>query len=176
MSGSIKGRAGAGAVRGFAIERGAFVGRAREKSEILELLAAPASLVTLWGPGGAGKTRTALAVARELEASDYRAAFCELGAIETTADVVAAIARTIGLELDTTEGNEARARLGHALAVRVDVLIIDNVESAAVLVAEVVGDLLSARRSVQVIATSREIRSPTRAIDGSGDSSSCCSR
>ena len=143
------------ALRDLAIERGIFIGRERELAEIRAHLDGDARLVTLWGPGGAGKTRMALAACRELETAGSRAVFCELGAVETVSDVVAAIARTIDLELDVSEGSDARLRLAHALAAQVSLLVLDNVESATAQVAAVVGELL-AQRSLRIIATSRE--------------------
>src|SRR5207244_6582354 len=44
----------------------AFVGRDGEKAEVRTMLLGGARLVTLWGVGGAGKTRLAIEVAVEL--------------------------------------------------------------------------------------------------------------
>src|SRR3954451_24071294 len=48
------------------LELSSFVGREKEVARVERLLLGGARLITLCGPGGCGKTRLALAVAREM--------------------------------------------------------------------------------------------------------------
>ena len=74
-----------------------FVGRAREVAELVALLRDGARLVTLSGPGGAGKTRLALEAATEL-VPDFRAGvfWIALATIRDPALVMDTVATTLG--------------------------------------------------------------------------------
>ncbi len=74
------------------------VGRAREVAAVLALLRrADVRLVTLTGPGGVGKTRLALQVAREAVDGADGAAFVALAPLRDPDLVVAAIAQALGV-------------------------------------------------------------------------------
>jgi len=76
-----------------------FVGREVERGEIVRSLARPeVRLLTLVGPGGSGKTRLALEVARTLQ-ERQAVAFASLEAVAALRDLPRAIAQAAGLNL-----------------------------------------------------------------------------
>src|SRR4051812_34350137 len=77
----------------------ALLGRDREMQTLRPWLADPgARLITLTGPGGAGKTRLALELARAIATeATGRVAFVQLAAVRTAAFVAPAIAEAIGI-------------------------------------------------------------------------------
>lgn len=104
-------------------------------------------LVTLTGTGGTGKTRLALAVARELatEARDG-AVFVDLSAI-AAADLVLP---EIGRALDVTAGEDVHEHVRD----RSLLLVLDNLEQLGTATAPIAG-LLAAAPRLRVLATSR---------------------
>src|SRR5437763_11734372 len=76
-----------------------FVGRQREREELLHLLRNGSRLVTLSGPGGSGKTRLALEVAAEL-VSAFKAGvyWVGLAPLRDPALVLAPVAQTLGAQ------------------------------------------------------------------------------
>jgi len=79
---------------------GELIGRERETAELVSMRSSDTCrLITLTGPGGVGKTRLALAVARELEPIvDGRVAFVALAPVRDASLVVPTIARTLGVQ------------------------------------------------------------------------------
>ena len=109
-------------------------------------------LITLTGPGGAGKTRLALEIARAIAADATRVAFVSLATVRAPAFVAPAIAEALGLSDVTAIDLPRRARV--ACADHATLLVLDNFEQvldAASLVAE----LLTSVVSLRVLATSR---------------------
>ncbi len=127
------------------------VGRDDVLGEILSLATAH-RLVTLTGAGGIGKTRLALAVARQPQFADgvWLAEFSPLadpGLVPTT------VASAVGLEL----GGEASARrVAQALAGRRLLLVLDTCEHVIEAAAAIAEALLRAGSGLQIIATGRE--------------------
>src|SRR5579871_397895 len=77
-----------------------FIGRQREREQLLELTGGSARLVTLTGAGGIGKTRLAFEVAAELERDGrFRdgVAFVELAPVRDPERVVQAVAESLGV-------------------------------------------------------------------------------
>jgi predicted ATPase/DNA-binding XRE family transcriptional regulator len=132
----------------------ALLGRDQDVQTLSDWLVDPAvRLVTLTGPGGAGKTRLALEVARRITVEgDAHVVFVELAAIRDAAFVAAAIAEAFGLldisALDLSKRIRASCD-GHST-----LLVLDNFEQvldAAPLVAE----LLASVAALTVLVTSR---------------------
>ncbi len=111
-------------------------------------------LLTLTGPGGVGKTRLAIEVARTVE-SDFRdgAAFVSLAAVRQAEEVPAAIVGT--LEITLMPGEPAAAAVERYLGDRQLLLVADNFEHVLD-AAPFVAGLLDACPALTVLATSRE--------------------
>lgn len=127
------------------------VGRDDDVAAVEALLAA-ARLVTLVGPGGVGKTRLALEVARRRAAHHASGGrVVELTTLTDPASVPAAVLAAIGVG---TQGGPAEAGLHRAGDLDLLVLL-DNCEHLLDPVAHVVEALLGGGRA-RVLATSRE--------------------
>ena len=135
-------------------EATAFVGRAREQSELQALLERDTvRLVTLTGPGGIGKTRLALRVAADVApAFTEGAAFVPLASVADEHSVVGAIATAVGLR-DTS--GMSLEMLAADLGDRSLLLVIDNFEHV-IGAASTITVLLRAAPHLKVIVTSRE--------------------
>jgi predicted ATPase/DNA-binding XRE family transcriptional regulator len=130
------------------------LGREADMQLLRHWLADPvARLITLTGPGGAGKTRLALELARAIAAEGtISVVFVPLAAIRDPAFVSSAIAEALGLSDITARDLPKRARV--ACDDRPTLLVLDNFEQvveAAILVA----DLLTSVASLRMLATSR---------------------
>ncbi|MFE0176677.1 BTAD domain-containing putative transcriptional regulator [Streptomyces sp. NPDC059002] len=147
----LRGQAPAGP-RGVPAQLTRFIGRADELARIGALLA-DARLVTLTGPGGAGKTRLAVEAARVLP----DVCFVELAPLADGAQVPYAILTALGVRDGLhTPGGDATERLLSALQGRELLLVLDNCEHLVDAAASVTGLLLGACSGVRVLATSRE--------------------
>lgn len=130
-----------------------FVGRRRELSAIGEALERH-RLVTLRGPGGAGKTRLALQAAVGLR--DAFADGCwlvQLSPLRAPELLPRAVSEALGLPDDLT-GDPAKA-LAESLRERELLLILDTCEHLTGGCAELAGRLLSAAPRLRILATSR---------------------
>ena len=105
-----------------------FVGRDHELDRLRELLGAGERLVTLLGPGGAGKTRLSQRIAAELLGDRVESAwFCDLSEARTLDGVIGAVAST----LELPPAKDAARAVGWAIAGRGAVLVVlDNFEQA----------------------------------------------
>jgi non-specific serine/threonine protein kinase len=144
----------AGSVHGFPAALTSFVGRAG----VVDAIAAQLGqyrLVTVTGPGGAGKTRLAGEVARQVAGRFADGVWlAELAAVRDPAQVVAAVAAALGIrELPTAGAADALARV---LARRQLLLVLDNCEQVIDAAAELCSRLLLGADDVRVLATSRE--------------------
>jgi len=110
-------------------------------------------LITLTGPGGAGKTRLALELAHAIAAAGAaRVAFVPLEAVRNAAFVAPAVAEALGI-VDAT-ALDLSARVRAACAGRRTLLVLDNFEQV-VDAAPLVADLLAAVAALRVLVTSR---------------------
>jgi len=144
----------AGSMHGFPAALTSFVGRAAVVDEIAAQLG-QYRLVTLTGPGGAGKTRLAGEVARQVAGRFADGVWlAELAAVRDPAQVAAAVAAALGIrDLPAVVAADAVAR---ALARRQLLLVLDNCEHVIGAAAELCGRLLLGADDVRVLATSRE--------------------
>ncbi|MCA9706763.1 MAG: AAA family ATPase [Myxococcales bacterium] len=137
------------------------VGRARELEQLAELVAAGQRLVTVFGPAGTGKTRTALALAHRLQAEQPDLGevwLCELADTRDLEGLCEAIARTLGVPpLPSSSDAEVVQRLGAAIAARGPVLLVlDNFEQLAPLAGSTVAVWLAEAPELRLVVTSRE--------------------
>lgn len=143
-------------------ELSTFVGRETEVDR-LESLVAESRLVSVVGPGGAGKTRLALRVAHRLSSRFEDGVWLvELGQIGSSDQVNRAVADSVGVRqhpgLSLVESLAAALGRLHLL------LVLDNCEHVIDGAAELTRALLAAGRDVRVLATSRQ------ALDVDGES------
>jgi predicted ATPase/class 3 adenylate cyclase/DNA-binding CsgD family transcriptional regulator len=131
-----------------------FVGR---KAQIAELSRSVAEnrLITLTGPGGAGKTRLAVQVAGQI-AAEFRdgAQYVDLAPITQPDLVPVTTAHTLGLT--DVPGRSATDTVLRFLTDQQMLLLLDNCEHLLDETAAFVGAMLRACASVKVLTTSRE--------------------
>jgi predicted ATPase/DNA-binding CsgD family transcriptional regulator len=130
-----------------------FVGRARERAELTEMIKASRQ-VTAVGPGGVGKTRLAVTVAAEA-AGEYPDGVWFVDLVRTTDPgmVAAAVAGALGLGEQPGRGMDDSVVA--ALADRHALLVLDNCEQVLDGVAPFLERLLAACPRLTVLATSR---------------------
>jgi predicted ATPase/DNA-binding CsgD family transcriptional regulator len=144
----------AGSMHGFRGSLTSFVGRAAAVDEVAGRLAEQ-RLVTVTGPGGAGKTRLAGEVARQTAGRFADGVWlAELAAVRDPAQVPGVVAAALGIrDLPSAAADEA---LVDALARRQLLLVLDNCEHVIGAAAELCSRLLLAADDVRILATSRE--------------------
>jgi predicted ATPase/class 3 adenylate cyclase len=130
-----------------------FVGRERELRDVVDRLGG-SRLLTLLGPGGAGKTRLALEAATELlDEFDDCVYFVDLAPSRGVDAVLSAIAQAVGLRGITSTSllDDLKAHIG----TRTMLLVLDNFEQVTVAAPAVV-DLLRDCPGLKLLVTSRE--------------------
>ncbi|MGZ0150099.1 BTAD domain-containing putative transcriptional regulator [Kribbella sp. WER1] len=146
-----------------------FVGRREDVVELTRLLSNGTRLVTMVGPGGAGKTRLATETGRSLvdQAGDG-IWFVELAPLGDAADVAPAVLSTLGASeyVDMTQARfapqhiptsrAATQRLVEVIGDRRILLVFDNCEHLVQEVAGLVDSLLASCPRLRVLTTSRE--------------------
>jgi len=126
----------------------ALVGRDAELADLIRLTTEQ-RFVTLVGPGGVGKTRLGLEVARTQAASlPFGGCLVELAPVGDPAGVRAAVADALSLP--------DPSRLAEGIGDRAMVIVLDNCEHVIETAAEVAEDLLRRCPALRLVATSRE--------------------
>ena len=136
--------------------RSAFIGRRRELAELPGFVDRT-QLLTLSGPGGVGKTRLAIELARRLTSPlEYPDGvwMVELSGLRDGALVPATLATTLGLATGTT--TPTAALVANQLADRRCVVVLDNCEHLLDASAALAQAILDECPGVTVLATSRE--------------------
>lgn len=127
------------------------VGRRREVDEISVLLTGGTRLVTLTGPGGAGKTRLAIQAASELAGSFADGVFfVSLGALRDPELVLPEIAEALSVE----GARGLRAALTAHIRSRTQLLVLDSFEQVIDAAASIAGLLVDAP-GLRLLVTSR---------------------
>ncbi len=146
-----------------------FVGREAEIEELAQIVADPeCRLVSITGPGGMGKTRLAVQVARRfvdepthgaapaspfLHLFPHGVLFVALNAVESTDGIMTAIAEAGGIYFYSDEA--MRQQLLDYLHDRKMLLLLDNLEHL-IASADFIVDLLTHAPNITVMVTSRE--------------------
>ncbi len=131
-----------------------FVGRAAELAELARLTDAN-RLVTVVGPGGAGKTRLAVeAAGRRVDAYPDGVWFVDLASVTDPVLVAVTVAATLGLRPEP--GRAVVDTIAEYAANRKFLLVLDTCDAQPGATAMVVGRLLGSSRGAQVLASSRE--------------------
>jgi predicted ATPase len=130
-----------------------FVGRDRERLELVELLG-DHRLVTLVGPGGAGKTRLGVEVARSARSSFADGVWLvDLAPVGDPDRIGSAIAAVMRLPTASVDG--ALDQIATALQARSLLIVLDNCEHLQAALAGAIESLLSQIPGLKVLATSR---------------------
>lgn len=146
----------AGAAPTGVLPRGALLGRDGDAEE-LRARCEDARLVTLLGPGGAGKTSLAAGVAPEIaEQVGATACWVDLQRLDDGDLVAAAIGEVLGITV-TGGGSAAAAQLAVTLGARELLLVLDNCEHVAQDVAATLDVLLPRCGGLRTLTTSREV-------------------
>jgi predicted ATPase len=136
---------------GVPVPRTSFVGREREVGLVQALLRRDdVRLVTLTGPGGVGKTRTAI---RAASSAPHSARFVDLADVQQPALVLPTIAAALGVRPD---GRPVLDYLRAVLRHGDHLLVLDNFEQVLP-AASTLADLLDACPNVTLLATSRAV-------------------
>jgi len=131
----------------------ALLGRDRDVQTLRLWLTDPtARLITLTGPGGAGKTRLALALAHAQKTERGGVIFVGLAAVRNHAFVASAIADALGV-VDAT-ATDLAARLRAVCDGTSTLLVLDNFEQVLD-AAPLLADLLASVAAIRVLVTSR---------------------
>jgi predicted ATPase len=136
--------------------RTALAGRDPDLARVAALCDGGASIITLWGPPGIGKTRLALELCRagalDRHGRPARTWFCDLTAARDAGDIRDAVCRGLGVApaASATAFAAQLARCGPA------VVVLDNFEQVAHHAADTVGAWAGSADDVCFLVTSRE--------------------
>ncbi|HSV38631.1 MAG TPA: LuxR C-terminal-related transcriptional regulator [Nocardioidaceae bacterium] len=135
------------------VDVSSFVGRRQELAQLRAALGTH-RLVTLFGPGGVGKTRLALRAARDrLKSYADGPWFVELAPLQDPALIADTVLASLGLR--DSRGGSPIERLANHLEDRELLLVLDNCEHVNDAAASLVHELLARCPGVRVLATSR---------------------
>lgn len=130
-----------------------FVGREDELQNLVEMVSHGASLITLTGPGGIGKSRIALALAK------HSLAHFEDGVYSVSLDAVnnaSNVARAIGESIEFSfSGSDSKGELSNYLREKHMLLVLDNFETVMD-AADLISELVANAPRLTVVITSRE--------------------
>ncbi|GAA2931409.1 AfsR/SARP family transcriptional regulator [Streptomyces enissocaesilis] len=146
---------------GLPIPISRFVGRTDELGRLTALLPA-CRLITLYGPGGVGKTRLAIEFAARLDSQTaHPVCFVELASLREGRDLAESVAAALGLP-DTPLLEQSPLRRGRSgqltsfLSAHPRLLILDNCEHVIAEVSRFASELLAGCPRLSILVTSRE--------------------
>jgi predicted ATPase/DNA-binding SARP family transcriptional activator len=143
-----------GPTAGLPAETTRFVGREREIQEVHDLLMG-SRLLTLVGPGGCGKSRLALELARTVAAEGPGGVhLVALAALPPGGSVTRLVADV--LDVRERRGEPLAASVVSNLQNRRSLLLLDNCEHVLPMVAGLCSQLLAGAPGLRILATSRE--------------------
>lgn len=133
-----------------------FIGWSREVERVKNLLQTPdVRLVSLLGPGGAGKTRLGLQVASQLsEFFEHGVYFVPLASVQDPSLVGSTIAQTLGVKEEKRFSREESLKA--YLRAKKMLLVLDNFEQIMDAVG-LISDLLDASSGLKILVTSRSV-------------------
>lgn len=136
------------------VQTTSFVGRSKERDEVLPLLR-NSRMLTILGAGGTGKTRLAVELAAELlDSRDDGVWFVDLAPVTADADPAVAVAAAMSLRLE--QDVPPLDALASYLASRSLLVVIDNCEHMIASCARLADAVLRRCPGVGILATSRE--------------------
>jgi non-specific serine/threonine protein kinase len=131
------------------------IGRQDDIAAVKEkLLKDDVHLLTLVGVAGVGKTRLALAAAKEMKANFVQIIFVDLAATTETSQVLPAIARPCGVQ--ESDPDLLQECLAQSIGARRILMVVDNCEHVLGAMS-ILSYLLSSCLNLKIMATSREI-------------------
>ncbi len=131
-----------------------FIGRQVEKSELRRLVAGH-RLVSVVGPGGAGKTRLALEVATEAVPTTADGVwFVDLAAVTDPYLIAVSVAEALGVRPEP--GRQILDTIADFVSTRTLLLVLDTCDAHLSAVKPLVQRLIGAGPGVRILATSRE--------------------
>lgn len=134
--------------------RAPLIGREDCLSQLAELLSAYRA-VTLVGPGGIGKTKLAIELARSVASSfNDSVALVELAILQDATLAASACARALGLA--SNDKDVSAASIAEVIGTRRLLLVLDNCEHVIETAAQIASAVLRYCPNVTVLATSRE--------------------
>jgi predicted ATPase/DNA-binding SARP family transcriptional activator len=129
------------------------IGRQTELADLWALIHGSTRLITLTGPGGTGKTRLALELARTLEGEDPAGSwFVDLSSSTEVWQAIASIQGALGVA--DAAGDDPLEALREFLRPRRLLLVLDNLEQILE-IATPIATLLGAAPGLRLVATSR---------------------
>jgi len=132
------------------------IGREADVTRVLELLDDPENrILTIFGTGGVGKTRLALAVAERVKDRDPGGVvYVDLSAVSEPSLVIPTIADALGVR--ERDAASLGTRLSDSRKAKRLLIVLDNVEQVAAAAPEL-ADLLAGAPGIQLMVTSRRI-------------------
>ncbi|MFT7518565.1 MAG: putative ATPase/Tfp pilus assembly protein PilF [Kiritimatiellia bacterium] len=138
------------------VERDEFVGRQADLQALADRVSSGAHIVSVFGPGGTGKTRLVLRYAWT-HRSDWPGGiwFCDLVHVRSLDGFSRAIGKALGVQLGLSDPLD---QLAHAISGRGKCLVVlDNVEQVASVVSDNVSKLVSVAPQAVFVCTTRQV-------------------